>query len=249
MRTLTALSLVIPIVLQLCILVLLLKLRLQKRFIWFFTYIAYELVSSALKLAVSSSSGAYFRVYWTTEIFDVLLTFAAVRESFLHVFWQESRLRWFRWVFWACITVALAYAGWKAWAYPPAQAGRLVAMIVDLEFAFDCIIAVIGLLYFALVALSGLTEHHRESTIIFGFGINATVAMAGFLTRSVFGIRFRSLSEWLPALAYLLAEIIWTVELLRPQQRVAEPNVSLERISRALDSYIELFRKYIGRRT
>lgn len=248
MRTLTALSLVIPIALQLCILALLLRLRMQKRFLWFFTYISYEIVTSALKLAVSGSPDTYFRVYWTTEIFDVLLTFAAVGESFLHVFSQEARLRWFRWIFWACMTIALAYAGWKAWAYPPAQADRLIALIVDLEFTFDCIIAVIGLLYFALSALSGITEHHRESGIIFGFGINAIIAMSGFLTRSVFGIRFRSLSEWLPALAYLLAEIIWLVELLRPRRTVAEPDVSLELISRALDSYIDLFERYLRRK-
>lgn len=220
----------------------------QRRFPWFFTYISYELVTGILKVAVSSSPGTYFRVYWTTEILDVLLTFAAVRESFLHVFWQETRLRWFRWIFWACMTIALAYAGWKAWAYPPAQADRLIALIVDLEFTFDCIIAVIGLLYFALSALSGITEHHRESGIIFGFGINAIIAMSGFLTRSVFGIRFRSLSEWLPALAYLLAEIIWLVELLRPRRTVAEPDVSLELISRALDSYIDLFERYLRRK-
>lgn len=247
MRTLTALSLAIPILLQLCILALLFRLRLQRRFIWFCTYISYELITATLKLAVSGNPAMYFKVYWTTEIFDVFLTFTAVRESFLHVFWQETRLRWFRWIFWTCIGAAVSYAGWKAWAYPPAQAGRLVTLIVDLEFTFDCIIAVIGLLYFALTALSGIIEHHRESGIIFGFGINATVAMAGFLTRSVFGMRFRSLSEWLPALAYLLAELTWTVELLRPRRTVAEPEVSLQRISRALDGYIEVFRKYFGR--
>jgi hypothetical protein len=244
MQVLTALSLIVTIALQVCILTLLVRHRLQKQFLWFLIYISYALAECILRLAVSGSPQTYFRVYWLTEVLDVVLTLAAVRESFLHIFWPETRQRWFKWVFWSCIALAIAYASWKAWAYPPRQADRIVMVILNLEFALGTSISIFGLLYFGLIKMFAVLEHQRESGIILGFTANASIATFSWITRSVFGTKFRLLSEWIPALAYIVAELTWSAELLQPERKLPEPRTTLEQMNQALDRYLEIFQRY-----
>lgn len=244
MQLLTALSLILTITLQASILSLLLRRRLCTRFRWFSVYILYALIECCLRLAVSGSSLAYFRVYWSTEIIDVVLTVAAVRESFLHIFWPETRQRWFKLIFISCLGIAVLYALWNAWAHPPQQADPAVTLILDSEFAIGTLISIFGLLYFGLIKLFGVLEHQRESGIILGFTINASIATFSWITRSTFGTRFQVLSEWIPALAYIVAEVTWIRELLRSEKKAPEPRMTLEQMNQALDGYLEIFRRY-----
>src|SRR5262249_22733690 len=102
MRVLTVLLLVIPTTLQICTILLLLRRKLHKRFAWFFVYVCYALFEAGIRLTVSHSRDAYFIVYWSTAIPGAVLTLLALWESFLAIFWPETRLRWFMWVFWSC---------------------------------------------------------------------------------------------------------------------------------------------------
>src|ERR1700685_1399263 len=246
MRILTALSLAVPIIFQLCILGLLLWRRLQKRFIWFFAYIVYVLLEAVAQLAVLGNPRVYSEVYWFTVPGDVLLTLLALRESFLAIFWPETRLRWFRWVFWSGISLALIYGGWEAWAFPPRQAGRLFVVILDLEIALNIVISIFGLLYGGFIRLFGILEHQRETAIILGFTANASIATFGWLTRSVFGTRFRLLSAWVPAVAYIVALAIWTRDLLRPEWKLPEPTQTLEEMLATMNRSIAILHKYLG---
>jgi hypothetical protein len=247
MLLLTAISLIVTIALQGWILGLLLLRQLRKRFPWFFVYILYALAECILRLVVSHNHDAYFKVYWSTEIGDVILTILALRESFLAIFLPETKLRWFRALFWGCIALALAYVGWEVWASPPRQANTLITAILDLEFALDTIISIVGLLYAGAIALFGILEHQRETAVILGFTANASIAMFSWITRSAFGTRFRILSEWIPAIAYIVAEVIWTRGLLRKEHTLPEPNVTLEQMSVVIDRYIGLVTRYLGR--
>src|SRR6185312_13922625 len=107
------------------------------------------------------------------------------------------------------------------------------------------LISMFGLLFFGLIKLFGVLEHQRESGIILGFTINASIATFSWITRSTFGTRFRVLSEWIPALAYIVAEATWIRELRRPERKLPEPSMTLEEMNQALDGYIELFRRYL----
>jgi hypothetical protein len=247
MRMLTALSLIITIALQCYILALLLRRKLRRRFPWFSVYVLYALIECLIRLVVSAQVQIYFMVYWLTEIADTLLTTAALRESFLEIFWPESRQRWFKWIFWTCIAVTVAYAGLTAWLSPPHQARPLVAGIISFEVGVQSIVAVVGILYFGLIKLFRVMEHQLESGIILGFGMNASLAALGILARSAFGTRFALFSAWLPAVAYIVAEATWVAILLQPERRLPEPNISLEQMNEALDSYIAIVRKYLGR--
>ncbi len=247
MHILIALSLAIPILLQISILVLLLWRGLQKRFAWFFIYVLYALAECIVRLIVSHDQYAYFTVYWSTEIGDVVLSVLALRESFLAIFWPETRMRWFRWIFWSCIGLASAYACWEAWVLPPRQAGHLMTVLLDVEFAIGAVIAMFGLLYAGAIRLFNILEHQRETAIIFGFTANATIATLGVIARSASGTRFRMLTDFIPAVAYILAEAIWTRDLLRAERTLPEPKQTLEQMSEAIGGYTTILHKYLGR--
>jgi hypothetical protein len=247
MHILTALSLAIPILLQIGIIVVLLRRSLQKRFRWFFIYVCYALFELTVRLVASPNQRAYFIVYWSTAIPGAVLTLLALWESFLAIFWPEIRLRWFTCVFWICIAVAVTYAGLQATVVPPRQAGRLMTVILDLEFGSGIIIAMFGLLYAGAIKLFNILEHQRETAIIFGFTAYATMATLSVVTRSAFGTKVRMVTEYIPALAYILAEVIWMRDLLKEERTLPEPKQTLDQMSEAIDRYIGIVNRYVGR--
>jgi hypothetical protein len=247
MHVVTVLSLAIPLVLQLCILALMLWRGLQKRFLWFFVYVLYSLLEAIVQLAVSGNQKMYFTVYWATEPVDAVLTVLALRESFLSIFWPEARLRWFRWVFWSGIALAMVYGGWEAWVLPARQASRLVWVIIDLEFGLNAFISIFGLLYGGFIRLFGILEHQRETAIILGFTANACIGNFGCITRSVFGTRFRLLSGLIPAVAYIVGEAIWASDLLRSERKLPEPKQTLEEMNTVMARYTAILHKYLRR--
>jgi hypothetical protein len=247
MQELTTLSFTVTIALQIGICGLLIWRTLHKRFRWFFIYILYALVESVIRLAVSDNAQVYFRIYWSTEVGDVVLTILAMRESFQAILLPEVRRRWFRWVFWSGIVVALTYATWQAWALPPRQAHRLIAMILNLESGLDIIMSTFGLLYAAAIGLFGVLRHQRATAIILGFTANSSIAIFGWITRSAFGTRFRAFSEWIPALAYIVAEGIWARDLLRNEKVLPEPEQTFEEMNEVIGKYIVILHRYLGR--
>jgi hypothetical protein len=247
MRLLNVLALAIPIILQACILVLLLKRQLQRRFIWFFLYTLYILLEVIVRLAVSGNYRVYFIVYWSTEPVDLAFTVLALRESFLYIFWPEARWPWFRWVFWCGFGSAIGYSCWIAWALPPREPRLLVAMFTHLEFGLDVVISVFGLLYAGFIRLFGILEHQRESAIILGFTAIACLGNFGWLTRSVFGTRFRLLSGLVVAVAYIVGELIWTRDLLRPEWKLPQPTQTLEEMVGTMSRSVAILQKYLGR--
>ena len=207
----------------------------------------YALFETTAQLAVLGNPRMYSKVYWSTVPVDVVLTLLALRESFLSIFWPETRLFWFRWILWSGVGLAVAYGVFEAWALPPRQAGRLFTVILDLEFGLGIVISVFGLLYAGFIRLFGILEHQRESAIILGFTANASIANFGWLTRSVFGTRFRLLSAWVPAVAYIVALAIWTRDLLRSEWKLPEPTQTLEEMIATMVRSSAILKKYLRR--
>lgn len=248
MRTLTALSLILPIILQACILGLMAWRKLLARLPCFSIYTAYVLLEAIFRLAGSGNEVWYFRVYWLAELGDVVLMLVAIGESFWSVFWLETKLRWFNVVFWSCLGIALAYACARAWLLPPHQAGRVMTVLLNVEFAVAVVISAFGLLYGAGVRLFGMIGHQRETGIIFGFGINATLLVFACLARSTFGTKVRFVSDWIPAVSYLLAESIWVWTMARREQKIPDlDDETLVELNQALGHYVTLVNTYLGR--
>lgn len=245
----TKVTFVFSIVLKLFILYLLIRRRLQRRFLWFLAYIVYELVESALRLGVSGNKSLYWTFYWWTEIGDVSMTVLAFGESFLNTFREYTRLRGFLVIVWSCIGAALLYALFKALVFPPIQASRRGAIIIDLEVAINFALIIIGILYFSLKALFRIRGNEWESGIISGFGIYVVSSICGFLIRSVFGKRFRLLNAWLGPVGYLLAEIIWALELSRPERKPASRvrDLTVDDLTK-LEQYSRILERFLGRK-
>lgn len=245
---LNKLALVVTFVLQLFVLRLLIKQRLQKRFFFFLVYLIYELCESVLRLAVAGNKAWYYNVYYWTEIGDVSLAVLTVRESFLNVFQGYTRLRWFVWTVWGCVGLAILYSILKAWILPPVQANRRGLVIIAVEGTVDYSLTSAGLLYFALILFFGIKEHQWETGIISGFTIITGVAVFGLLVRSYFGPN-RTPSQWIPALAYILGEIEWARVLRRPERKVPTPihNLTIDDLSK-LNEYSRGLRRLFGRK-
>jgi hypothetical protein len=244
-----AVSQIASIGLEVVILIILLRRRLQNRFLWFLVYIAYELFESVVRFAVLENKHLYWNVYWWTEIGDVGFMVLAFGESFLNTFKEYTRLRWFVAIVWSCIGASLLYALFKALVFPPVQANRRGAIIIDLEVAINFALIIVGILYFALQALFKIKGRQWESSVIAGFGIYIVAAIFRFLIRSIFGTRFRLLNTWFVPVGYLLAEIIWVLELSRPERKPPVPirNLTVDDLTK-LGQYSKILERFLGRK-
>lgn len=245
---LTNLSFVVSISLQLVVLAILIRRRLRRRFFWFFVYILYEVLESLVRLAVSGNQSLYLKVYWSTEVADSTFAIMAVRESFLNVFKPYTRLRWFTRTVWTCIAFALSYAVFKAWAFPPVEPSRAIWAIIGLDVAMAYCLSVVGILYLALIWLLKIRKYRWESAVILGFTVNVSVSVFGYLTRSVFGTRLRILSEWLPAVGYIMGATIWALGLWRREPKASEPTRELQKEDlETLDRHITIMDRILKR--
>lgn len=235
--------------LQVYVLVLLIRKRLHRRFLWLLAYIGYELIESALRLSVSGNKSLYWTVFWWTEIGDVGLMVLAFGESFLNTFREYKRLRWFVAIVWSCIGAALLYALFKALIFPPIQANRRGTIIIGLEVAINFALGVVAILYFGLTALFKIKDHQWESGIISGFSIYVAFGIFGYLIRSMFGKRFGLLNTWLSPIGYLLAEVTWVLELSRSERKPSVPirNLTVDDLTK-LGQYSKILERFLGRK-
>lgn len=247
---LTKLSLWVSICLRLGIVYLLCKRRLRRRLFWFLAYIIYALIEDGVRLAVSGNPALYGRVYWLTEIGDLTLLIAAVAESFVNVFREFTRLRLFMWMVWGCVGLALLYSLFKAWVFPPVRTGHLGSIVIAVEVTVDYSVTVVGILFFLFMLFFRMKERPWEMGIIGGFSINAALAVFGPLTFSAFGTKFRLVSAWIPAIAYLLAEITWLIYLWRPERKMAVPNreANIDDLGK-MDDYVKILKRFLGRKS
>jgi hypothetical protein len=190
----------------------------------------------------------YFKVYWITAAGGVVLTVMAVRESFLNVFWVHARLKWFTRVIWGCVGLALVYAILKAWLVPPVRGGWQTAAVIGSEVAVEYSISAVVILYFVFRWIYRIEGQEWESGIMVGFGIYECLALGGFLTRSVFGSRYRIVSEWLPAMAYIIGEITWVIVLARHESEVTRGRDSTVDDLREMDQYIKVLGRMFRRK-
>jgi len=248
-QLLNKLAIVVSIGLQLVIFSVLIRKRLYRRFPWFLIYIAYAVVEAVLRLIAAGSQHLYYNVYWLTTIGDVSCTVLAVRESFLNVFRAYTNLRWFILAVWSCIGLAVLYAVYKAWFFPPTPATRRGAIVVGLQLGLDYTMVIIGLLYFGLRRFFRIRDRQWESGIISGFTIYAAFEIMALVARSAFGTRFRTAREWVPAIAYIIAEIGWVVVLIRPERRVPPPrDLKIDDLAE-LDQYSGFLARFLGRKS
>jgi hypothetical protein len=245
---LTKIVLILSVGLQFIILAILVRRRLVRRFFWFFLYIAYVLIEAAVRFAVAGNEDLYFKVYWVTSAAGLVFLVMAVRESFLNVFWVHARLKWFAIVTWSCVGLALVYAILKAWLFPPVHGGWQTAAIIGSEVAVQYSISAVAIVYFVFRWIFGIRGQEWESGVMAGFAIYEVLALCGSLTRSVFGSRYRIVSEWLPAVAYIIGELTWVLVLVRDEPEVTPGRDSTVDDLREMDQYIKVLGRMFRRK-
>lgn len=235
---LTKLSFGLSISLQIFILVLIFRRRVKRRFLWFFVYILYEICESVARFSVfdNAFSVLYNKVYWTTDVADLIFGAIAFCESFLNVFRPYTRFRWFTAIIWICIGSGLMYAAFRIWALPPVTSAHQT--LVVLNVAEDYSLGAAGILYLALIVLLQIKQHQWESAVILGFTVYFIFSSGGYIAFSVFGANYSFVSSWLPAVGYLLGATIWAVGLWRPEPAVAAPVKNLH------EKDLELLNRY-----
>jgi hypothetical protein len=244
MYTLYVLSFAIPICLQVAILILVLKHKVQHRFRWFLVYVSFALFQEIARLIASSNNKAYYVVYWFTAALEVFFIFMAIRESFLNVFWAFTRLRWFRRLFWICISLAILYSVAKAVFQPPSDERSITVLILHAEQTFEYLVCATGLFYFAATKWFHIKEHQWEYKVVLGFFLIAAISNLGFVIRSIFGTRFAKFVDWLPALAYIIGVFVWLLNFSQTEPKQPKPTIDLtpEHIMAEIKSYQEFIR-------
>ena len=236
------------IALQLCISVLMARRKLLRLFPLFATYLAYIVGITILRAVFLFDHGAYFYIYWATQPGEIVLAILAVYESFVRVFRGFYGLLWFRLFFPAAILLALAYSAWSAVTHPPVHVSPLGAAIISAAVASDYVIVGIAVLFLAMVSILQVRWRLYEFRIVFGFGISALAMLFAGVLRSQNGTRFSFVSEFLPPMAYLLANLVWLSAMFSKEssntQHLAEPT---DRMIQELSGHLEVVRQFLKR--
>jgi hypothetical protein len=199
------------------LLIILHRQNVRKHLPWFVAYVVWQVLQALVQLlAVLVISRLYITLYWWMEAVDMLLTVAAVRESFLRIFKGFTKMPWFRWTVSGVIAAIVAYSAWKAIYHPPVQGTWLTSFVVGIEFLFRWGIAGIAALTFVLSwALSEPTETW-EDTILTGFGLISGAFIFSLICVSLFGNKFLSFSKYAPSVGYFIAIFLWIRVFSRP---------------------------------
>jgi len=189
----------------------------RKQLPWFAFYVLWEVLVQCEQLVTwLISHRLYFALYWWIEATGILLTVAAVTESFLTIFKGFTKMLWFRWLVSGVIAAVVVYSAWKAILHPPVQGNRLTSFVVGTEFLFRWGILGISLLTFALSAALEEPSETREDAVLTGFGIMAGASMLANLWFSLFGNRLLLFNRYAPSVGYFMAAFLWIRVFSRP---------------------------------
>src|SRR5262249_4162764 len=118
-----------------------------------------------------------------------------------------------------------------------------------LQLGVDYTVAIMGLLCLGLMQFFKIKGREWEAGIVSGFTIYAVCEISALVSQYVFGTRFKTAREWLPAIAYIVAAIEWVVALSRPEYKVSRPrDLTVDDLAQ-LDEYSESLARFLGRKS
>jgi hypothetical protein len=230
--------------------IILLRRKANREFPFFFAYVSASICIGLFRAAVAGNYLFYFEVYWTTEALYIVLALLALHEVFRKVFATFYERRWF-WLFFPSVVIAISVlAVIYRLGSPPAQANEVISLIISLGMAVNLVQALLFVLFFALVWFNGIGTREYPFGIVMGFAAIAIVTFAADWARSEFGTRLNIVSSYAPAVAYILAVILWLNTFLRPPE--PEPQwrlkITPEQLLDEMRQYSKILGKLRGRR-
>lgn len=227
--------------LQLWLLIILLRRRVYKQFPWFSAYTAVSIVTGLAEFIFRNSPWTYFYLYWGAQAVDAILGFFAIQESFRRVFRNFYVLRWFRFLLPGVGVVMLILAIVEGYFNPPIEAPPWLATIFVGEIAVRCLQVGIFALFVLLVRLYLLPWQNYTFGISVGFSITGFGIFTTVMLRSALGRKPVLVLQYLPAVAYLIAVVIWLASFYKPEP----PNPYAGKVSPFTpEELLELLRSY-----
>jgi len=219
--------------------------KVNRKFPFFSLYISSSIAFPLLKLCVSNNYQLFFWVSWTTEAIYMVLALLALHEVFRKVFAAFYEKRWF-WLFFPLVVITIsALAVIYRLGSPPAQANQVMSFIISMGMAVNLVQALLFVLFFLLVWMNGIGWREYPFGIVMGFAAIAIVTFAANWARSEFGTRLNVVSSYAPAVAYILAVILWLNTFLRPP--APEPQWKLKITPEQLLDEIRQYSKILGK--
>jgi hypothetical protein len=224
---------------------LLVRRRLHCEFPFFFLYISSSILISIIRLSVSGNYQLFFEVYWATEVIYIALALSALHEVFRKVFAAFYEKRWF-WLFFPIVVIAISVlAVIYRFGSPPAQANRVISLIISLGMAVNLVQALLFVLFFVLVWFNGIGWREYPFGIVMGFAAIAIVAFTVQWARSEFGTKLNVVWTYAPPVAYIVAVILWLNTFIRPPE--PEPQWRLKITPEQLLDEIWQYSKILGK--
>ena len=220
--------LVSDVALEVAVVAFLFRCRIAWNFPVFYAYIVFVLLRDLVLTEALSHPHIYFFAYWMSSPVHIFLTILATLENFWRVFRSFQLLRWFRFVLPTAILVALAYAAWQGYRFPPVEATPAGAAIINVTVAAHYMILAVSVLFFLLVVLLNTPWRIHEHRFMLGFGVASLAVAFGGSVRSVFGSHFDWISQQAQPIGYLVALLIWFSAAVHPvpeNHRLATPPV------------------------
>lgn len=225
--------------------IVLLRRKANREFPFFFLYVTSSILIGLLRVCVSGNYRVFFEVVWTTEATYVILALLALHEVFRKVFAAFYEKRWF-WLFFPSVVVAISVlAVIYRLGSPPAQANRVMSFIISMGMAVNLVQALLFVLFFLLVWFNGIGWREYPFGIVMGFAAIAIVSFSVQWARSEFGTRLNVVSSYAPAVAYILAVILWLNTFLQPPE--PEPQWKLKITPEQLLDEIRQYSKILGK--
>ncbi len=206
-----------PVVLQMLLVALLVRRAMLRRLCFFFVYTLFSIVRQLVGLLLLKNYNHYFYYYWFSEAISVLLIFLALYEVFRLVFRNFYNIPGFSLVFPILGMTMLAIASLRAIFWPPAETQRIIATIIGLEISVGFLQVGVFALFILLVRFFHTRGRQYAFGVVLGFGIIAAGTLTIFILRSEIGTKFNTIVRNTPAMAYIIAVMVWLLAFIKPQ--------------------------------
>ncbi|MGH9492275.1 MAG: hypothetical protein ACRD2K_02130 [Terriglobales bacterium] len=205
--------------LSLAVVLTMVRRGLRQEFPFFFSYVAFQVVSVPVHFAVYhwGSYSDYFYAYWTTSALSIGLGLAVLYEVFLHAFRPYAALRGlgsmlFRWAALVLLMVAVITA-----LSAPAGQSPLITAILSLERSIRMMQCGLLILLLFFSPQLGLSWRSHLFGITAGFGSYAAATLTLITLRAQLGVPGDSTYSLINSGAYTFAAALWFGYLLAPE--------------------------------
>jgi hypothetical protein len=233
---------ILPLALQISIALVMWRRKLVSQFPVFFSYTVVVLSRESLLLFLESQRRLYAFVYWSGEIFAVLLGLAVIFEILRHILPPNPSFKFVLNSVWALAGIAaIASLLMLILSEGGTGADRVFESIILAERSARFLQACLLIAVIALMSRLGLTWHDYSVGIAAGFGVYSALALAGLEFRAHLHFMSDTALVLLNSAAYNVAAVIWAYYILRPWRGTPVeylPNANLAEWNNAVGDYV-----------